>query len=180
MPEAPLRQPPDEAQIEQIIARHRGQRWALIPLLQEIQEAFGYIPPESIRPVAGALGLFPAQVEGVISFYSQLHTEPRGKKVVTVCRGTACHVRGGQTILKLAKQQLGVEEGETTPDLEYTLETVACIGVCALAPNMTVGTTTYGSLNPAKVRRILGSPKEADSKEAASNEGTTGEGNGGA
>jgi NADH:ubiquinone oxidoreductase subunit E len=103
--------------------------------------------------------MFPAQVQGVISFYSQLHTEPRGKQVVTVCRGTACHVRGGKSILKVVKEHLGVDEGETTPDLEYTLETVACIGVCALAPNMTVGTTTYGSLNPKKVARILGPPK---------------------
>jgi NADH:ubiquinone oxidoreductase subunit E len=163
MSEAPLRPPPpDPTEFAPIIARHQGQRWALIPLLQEIQDSFGYIPPEVIRPVADALGLFPAQVAGVISFYSQLHTEPRGKNVVTVCRGTACHVRGGQTILKLVKQQLGLEEGETTPDFEYTLETVACIGVCALAPNMTVGATTYGSLNPKKVARILGEPRAGD------------------
>ena len=134
----------------------------MIPLLQNIQDTCGYIPPEAIRPVADAMGLFPAQVEGVISFYSQLHTKPRGRNVVTVCRGTACHVRGGKTILKLVKQHLGIEEGETTPDLEYTLETVACIGVCALAPNMTVGATTYGSLNPKKVARILGKPKDVD------------------
>jgi NADH:ubiquinone oxidoreductase subunit E len=163
MSEAPLRPPPDLAEIAEIIDRHRGQRWELIPLLQEIQDAVGYVPPEMIEPVADAMGLFPAEVAGVVSFYSQLHTEPRGKKVVTVCRGTACHVRGGQSILKLVKQHLGIEEGETTPDLEYTLETVACIGVCALAPNMTVGTTTYGSLNPKKVARILGEPEAAGS-----------------
>jgi NADH:ubiquinone oxidoreductase subunit E len=167
MSEALLRPPPDPEEIAQIIERYRGQRWALIPLLQAIQEAFGYIPPQVIRPVADAMGLFPAQVSGVISFYSQLHTEPRGRNVVTVCRGTACHVRGARTILKLVKQQLGVEEGETTEDLEYTLETVACIGVCALAPNMTVGTTTYGSLNPRKITRILGGPKHADSADDA-------------
>jgi NADH:ubiquinone oxidoreductase subunit E len=166
MCEASLRPPPDLAEIAPIIARHEGQRWGLIPLLQDIQETFGYVPPDAIRPVADAMGLFPAQVQGVISFYSQLHTEPRGKNVVTVCRGTACHVRGGQTILKLVKQQLGIDEGETTPDLEYTLETVACIGVCALAPNMTVGNTTYGSLNPKKVTRILGEPRNGDGADA--------------
>jgi NADH:ubiquinone oxidoreductase subunit E len=152
--------PPDPAEIEEIVAKHRGQQWALIPLLQEIQEAVGYVPPEAISQVAEAMGLFPAQVAGVISFYSQLYTEPRGRNVVTVCRGTACHVRGGRTILKLVKQQLGLEEGETTPDFEYTLETVACIGVCALAPNMTIGSTTYGLLNPKKVNQILSRPKE--------------------
>lgn len=171
MCEAPLRPPPDLAEIEPIIARYQGERWGLIPLLQDIQEKFGYVPPETIRPVADAMGLFPAQVQGVISFYSQLHTEPRGKKVVTVCRGTACHVRGGQTILKLVKQQLGVDEGETTPDMEYTLETVACIGVCALAPNMTVGNTTYGSLNPKKVTRILGVPSDGDGGQPAQADG---------
>jgi NADH:ubiquinone oxidoreductase subunit E len=161
MAEFPQKPPPDPADIARIIERHRGERWGLIPLLQSIQEEIGYVPPEAIEPVADAMGLFPAQVAGVISFYSQLHTEPRGKKVVTVCRGTACHVRGGQTILKLVKQHLGIDEGETTPDLEYTLETVACIGVCALAPNMTVGTTTYGSLNPKKIARILGEPRSS-------------------
>lgn len=139
------------AQIEKLIADYKGQRWALIPLLQRIQEEFGYIPPESVQPIARALGLFPAQVQGVITFYAQLYTRPQGRKVVRVCRGTACHVRGGKTILKLVKQHLGIEEGETTPDYEYTLETVACIGVCALAPNIVIGTTTYGQMNPKKV-----------------------------
>ena len=162
MPDAPLRPPPDPAEIAEVIARYQGQRWGLIPLLQDIQDTCGYIPPEAIGPVADATGLFPAQVQGVISFYSQLHTEPRGKNVVTVCRGTACHVRGGKTILKLVKQHLGLEEGETTPDLEYTLETVACIGVCALAPNMTIGSTTHGLLNPKKVAQILTKPKGGD------------------
>ena len=162
MPDALLRPPPDPAEIAAVITRYEGQRWALIPLLQDIQDTCGYIPPEAIRPVADAMGLFPAQVQGVISFYSQLHTEPRGRNVVTVCRGTACHVRGAKTILKLVKQHLGVDEGETTSDLEYTLETVACIGVCALAPNMTIGSTTYGLLNPKKVAHILGRPKDGD------------------
>jgi len=105
--------------------------------------------------MAKALGLFPSQVQGVISFYEQLHTEPRGRKVVRVCRGTACHVRGGKTILKLAKRHLGIEEGQTTPDLEYTLETVACIGVCALAPNMVVGDRVHGHMNPKKVEQLF-------------------------
>ena len=122
--------------IEKIIADYQNQKWALIPLLEKIQQQFGYIPPEAIPRIASALGLFPSQVQGVITFYAQLYTEPRGKNIVRVCRGTACHVRGGKSILKLVKQYLGIDEGETTPDMEYTLETVACIGVCALAPNM--------------------------------------------
>lgn len=147
---------PDLGQIDRIIASYRHQKWALIPLLQQIQQEFGYIPPEAIGPIARSLSLFPAQVQAVITFYSQLYTEPRGKNVVRVCRGTACHVRGGKTILKLVKRHLGIEEGETTADLEYTLETVACIGVCALAPNVVVNKTTYGHVNPQKVTHLFG------------------------
>jgi NADH:ubiquinone oxidoreductase subunit E len=147
-------------QIDKIITGYRGQRWALIPLTQEIQEKVGYIPPEVIPHIASALGLFPSQVQGVISFYAQLYTEPRGKNIVRVCRGTACHVRGGKSILKLVRQYLGIEEGQTTEDMEYTLETVACIGVCALAPNMMINKDTYGSMNPRKVARLFGGRKK--------------------
>jgi len=149
----------DLTRIDELIADYKGQRWALIPLLQKIQEEFGYIPPAAAQPIARALGLFPVQVQGVISFYEQLYTKPQGKKVVRVCRGTACHVRGGKTILKLVKQQLGLEEGETSPDYEYTLQTVACIGVCALAPNIVISTNTYGHMNPKKVAQLFSESK---------------------
>ena len=142
--------------IERIIADYRGDRWGLIPLLQEIQQVLGYVPPEAISHIASALGLFPSQVQGVITFYQQFYTVPRGKNIVRVCRGTACHVRGGKTILKLVKQHLGIEEGETTPDFGYSLETVACIGVCALAPNVVVNADIYGNMNPKKVASLFG------------------------
>jgi NADH:ubiquinone oxidoreductase subunit E len=145
----------DLARISVIVSEYSQQKWAMIPLLQKIQSEFGYIPPQSIPIIARSLGLFPSQVQGVISFYTQLYTQPQGKKVVRVCRGTACHVRGGKTILKLVKQHLDIEEGETTPDWEYTLETVACIGVCALAPNMVVADRVYGHMNPKKVEQIF-------------------------
>jgi NADH:ubiquinone oxidoreductase subunit E len=149
----------DLAKLEEILNCYRDQKWPVIPLLQEVQEEFGYIPPEAITPIAKAVGMFPAQVQGVITFYEQLYTTPRGKNVVRVCRGTACHVRGGKTILKLVKQYLGIDEGQTTPDMEYTLETVACIGVCALAPNIVVGKDTHGNMNPKKVARLFGDAK---------------------
>ena len=142
-------------QVEKVITGYRGKKWALIPLAEEIQQKFGYIPPEVIPHIALTLGLFPAQVQGVITFYSQLYTHPRGKNIVRVCRGTACHVRGGKSILKLVKQHLGIEEGETTEDMEYTLETVACIGVCALAPNLVVNNNIHGNLNPRKIAAIF-------------------------
>lgn len=142
-------------EIEKIISGYRGKKWALIPLAQDIQDKVGYVPPEIIPMIANALGLFPSQIQGVISFYSQLYTTPRGKNVVRVCRGTACHVRGGKSILKLVKLHLGIDEGQTTEDMEYTLETVACIGVCALAPNLVVNNTIYGNMNPRKVSAIF-------------------------
>ena len=147
-------------EIDKIIITYRGKRWALIPLLQEIQEKAGYIPPEVIPSIAGAVNLFPSQVQAVITFYAQLYTKPRGKNIVRVCRGTACHVRGGKSILKLVRQHLGLEEGETSEDMEYTLETVACIGVCALAPNLMINKDTHGNMNPKKVARLFGGGKK--------------------
>jgi NADH:ubiquinone oxidoreductase subunit E len=144
-------------QIDKIIAGYRGKRWALIPLMQDIQAKVGYIPPEVIPDIARSLKIFPSQVQAVVTFYAQLYTKPRGKNIVKVCRGTACHVRGGKSILKLTRQHLGIDEGQTTEDMEYTLETVACIGVCALAPNLVVNNTIYGNMNPKKVAAVFGS-----------------------
>ena len=141
--------------LQKIIDRHRGQRWALIPLLQQIQEEFGYIPEEGIRPIANALRLFPSQVQGVITFYAQFSLVPKGKYVIRVCRGTACHVKGGMSILRVLRHQLGIDEGETTPDYKFTLETVACLGACFLAPTMMINRIYYGRLSPPKISTIL-------------------------
>jgi NADH:ubiquinone oxidoreductase subunit E len=141
--------------LEDIIQKHRGKTWALIPLLQDIQETFGYIPPDSIEPISEALNLFPSQVQGVISFYAGLSLKPKGKYVIRMCRGTACHVKGGRSILRMMKKELGLDEGETTPDYQFTLETVACLGACFLAPAMMVNRTYFGKLSPAKVVSVL-------------------------
>ncbi|MBE0479929.1 MAG: NADH-quinone oxidoreductase subunit NuoE [Dehalococcoidia bacterium] len=143
------------AAIEEIVQRHHDQRWPLIPLLQEVQEECGYIPPGAIEPIARGLGLFPAEVQGVVTFYEQFHMAPRGKYVVRVCRGTACHVRGGSTILKIVKRDLDIDENETTSDMRYTLETVPCLGTCFLAPAMMVNKDYHGKLAPPKLRAIL-------------------------
>jgi len=145
----------DWEQLEAIISKHRGETWALIPLLQDIQETIGYIPLESIEPIAEALNLFPSQVQGVISFYAGLSLEPKGKYVIRVCRGTACHVKGGRSILRLMKKELGLNEGETSPDYQFTFETVACLGTCFLAPAMMVNRSYFGKLSPPKVTTIL-------------------------
>jgi len=145
----------DPDQIQSILQRHDHEKWGLIPLLQEIQETFGYVPPETIVPVAETLRIYPSQVQGVLTFYAGLSTEPKGKFVVQVCRGTACHVKGGRSIRRFIKRELGLEEGETSPDYQFTLETVACLGACFLAPTMMVNKTYYGRLSPPKVSSIL-------------------------
>ncbi len=145
----------DWGQLEAIINKHESETWALIPLLQDIQETFGYIPQESIEPIAEALNLFPSQVQGVISFYAGLSLKPKGKYVVRVCRGTACHVKGGRNILRFMKKELGLNEGETSPDYQFTLETVACLGTCFLAPAMMVNKAYFGKLSPPKVTTIV-------------------------
>ena len=142
--------------IEKILANHTAaKKDELIPILQETQEQLGYLPPEAMRMTAGFLGVTPGTVFGVATFYAQFRLVPSGKNRVTVCRGTACHVRGGTRIEREVQQRLGIKPGETTKDMEYTLETVACIGACALAPNMTINNDVYGQLTTKKVGEIL-------------------------
>lgn len=145
----------DFDRINEIIAEYQGEQWPLIPMVQKIQDEIGFIPPESIPLIAEALNLFPSEVQGVVSFYEQLYVEPRGRNIVRVCRGTACHVRGGKAILKTVKEQLGLEENETSEDLEYTLETVACLGVCTLSPTMVINNRVYGPMSTKKVKQLF-------------------------
>ncbi len=145
----------DLSDFESILTEYKGQKWALIPLLQKVQEEYGYIPPDTIEPIAKALHLFPSEVQGVITFYAQFSLTPRGKYVIRVCRGTACHVRGGRSILRILMRELGLKPGETSEDYQFTLETVACLGACFLAPTLMVNKTYFGRLTPPKVNSIL-------------------------
>jgi len=142
-------------QLEETIARFKGERGDLITLLQEVQTSLGYLPDEAMQRVAKFLRLSESTVYGVATFYAQFKFTPVGKHIIKVCRGTACHVRGVSRILDEVERQLGVKPGETTSDLEYTLETIACFGSCALAPVMVVDETVYGKLTPEKVTNIL-------------------------
>ena len=124
----------DWHRLEAIINDRKNEKWALIPLLQDIQEELGFIPPASMEPIAEALNIFPSHVRGVVTFYAGFTLEPKGKYVIRVCRGTACHVKGGRSIQRFLKKELGLNEGETSSDYQFTLETVACLGACFLAP----------------------------------------------
>ena len=152
--------PVDWNKLNDIIGQHKNEKWGLIPLLQDIQEAFGYIPPESIEPVAEALKMFPSQIQGVITFYAGFTLKPKGKYVLKLCRGTACHVKGSRSIIRLMEKELDLKEDETSSDYQFTLETVACLGACFLAPAMMVNRTYFGKLAPSKITSILAEYKK--------------------
>ncbi|MHB9022998.1 MAG: NADH-quinone oxidoreductase subunit NuoE [Armatimonadota bacterium] len=127
----------------------------LLPILQRIQREFGYLPAESLSRVARAAGVPESQVYGVATFFAQFKFSPTGKHVVTVCRGTACHVRGSHGLLDDLRKRLRIEPGETTPDLQYTLQTVACFGSCALAPLVVINGKVYGRMTATRLHKVL-------------------------
>lgn len=143
--------------LPEIFTHYHGSKEELIPILQEAQEQFRYLPAEAMREIAKFLKIPESTVYGVSTFYSQFKLTPLGRRIVKICRGTACHVRGGAKILQEAEKQLGIRAGETTDDLEWTLETIACFGSCALAPVMVIDKNVYGRMTTKKVREILAS-----------------------
>lgn len=143
------------AQLDELLARYQGMKGALIPVLQEAQNTYGYLSRPVIERIAEKMEIPVSQIYGVVTFYSQFHLNPRGKNIIRVCQGTACHVRGAKAILKAIEDNLKVEAGGTTPDLKFTLETVACIGACGLAPVLMVNDDTHGRLTPEVIPEIL-------------------------
>ena len=140
--------------LNEILSSYQGKREELIPILQQVQQVFGYLPEPAMRGIAKFLKLPESTVFGVGTFYAQFKLVPSGRKIIRVCRGTACHVRGGDRILREMEKRLGIKPGESTPDLEYSLETVACFGACALAPVMLVNDKVHGRMTKAKVKEI--------------------------
>jgi len=135
--------------------KHDNQKRALISILQDIQAEFNYLPQEALRVVAETLGIPLIHIIGVATFYRSLSLEPRGEHQVTVCTGTACHVRGGPKILDEFERKLGVEAGQTTEDRQFTLETVACLGCCAIGPVVVVDSDYYAQTSIRNVGSIL-------------------------
>jgi len=128
----------------------------LIAVLQRVQEKIGFLPEDAMKMIAERLSLSLNNVYGVASFYKHFHFKPRGKNIVKVCMGTACHVRGARSVLTEMEQQLGIKEGETTKDMSVTLETVGCVGCCALAPVVTINDKDlFGELTPKMVDDII-------------------------
>ena len=141
----------------------------LIPLLQRLQETYGYLPPSVLAHVSETTHIPAAQFFGVATFYAQFYLEPKGKHTVRCCRGTACHVRGGDKVLEALQKVLDVKDGETTDDLLFSLETVACLGTCALAPVVVVDDTYCGKATPESVEQTLSAimAEESQEKETA-------------
>ncbi|MDU2065723.1 MAG: NADH-quinone oxidoreductase subunit NuoE [Sporomusaceae bacterium] len=146
----------DFSRCDEILARYQSVKGALIPVLQEIQQVYGYLSKDILLRISEKMQIPISQIYGVVTFYSQFHLNPRGRHVIRVCQGTACHVRGAKAILKALEDYLRVDAGQTTNDLRFTLETVACIGACGLAPVMMVDEDTHGRLTPAMIPEILG------------------------
>jgi NADH-quinone oxidoreductase subunit E len=150
-------------------------RSKLIPILQLVQKKLAYLPAEALHLVADHLDISSSEVYGVATFYNQFRFNPPGKNPVKVCLGTACHVKGGDIILENFERKLEIKEGETTPDREFSVDRVACVGCCALAPVVVLGETVHGHMQPSKVEGLVlrtRIEKEAQEREKQKNEST--------
>ncbi len=145
----------EEFKVKSHITKYNNEKKALISILQEIQEEYNYLPQEALRIVSKALGIPLIDIFGVATFYRAFSLEPRGKHLITVCLGTACHVRGGPKILEEFERKLNIEAGETSKDGQFTLETVACLGCCAIGPVVVVDGDYYAQTTIRKVGPIL-------------------------
>lgn len=145
----------DLSQVDKLLQPFLGKKEMVIPVLQAVQEEFGYLPRAAMERVAWRMHIPLSRIFGVATFYAQFKDSPQGEFIIRVCKGTACHIQGGTKIAERIEEVLGIEVGETTPDLKFTFEEVACIGACALAPVMMINDNPHGRLTPDKVKEIL-------------------------
>jgi len=144
-----------EQSLSRILSSYRGDQGELIPILQKVQRELGYLSEEAMNRIAEFCRVAESKVFGIASFYAQFRFVPLGRTQIVACRGTACHVRGAPQVLAEVKRQLGIEEGETTSDLEYSLETIACIGCCALAPCLVINGKVESKMTPKRVKELF-------------------------
>jgi len=148
-----------EKRLGSIFSSYEGKREEIIPILQQVQEEFGYLSEDAMLAIARFTGVPESHVYAIATFYAQFRFTPIGRKHIMVCRGTACHVRGAPRILQTIEKHLGIKEGETTEDREYSLETVACIGACGLSPCIMINKKVETKLTPKKVTELLSKPE---------------------
>jgi NADH-quinone oxidoreductase subunit E len=149
-----------EERLTEILEPYKGNRHALIPVLQEVQAELGYLPDEAMLEIAKTTGLPESHVYGVATFYAQFYFSRRGKNQTKICSGTACHVKGAARVLDAFERGLGIACGSTSEDYEHSLETVACVGSCALAPVVVVNEEVHGQVESGKIDKILGKLKK--------------------
>ncbi len=145
----------DLSLIKETLDKYADVSGSLITILQHAQEIYGYLPTDVLYHIADRVGVSPAKVMGVATFYSQFRLQPVGKYLIMLCQGTACHVNGSEKIEKAIAEELGISDGETTEDGLFTLKNVACLGCCSLSPVMMINEETYGRLTPNKAKEIL-------------------------
>lgn len=142
--------------LDTIIAKHREKDGNIISLMQDTQEEFGYIPREAVTYLSESLDIAPSRFYGVLTFYSQFHLKPRGKNIVSVCCGTACHVKGGSKIAERVQRDLGVSaDGETTEDKKFTFEVVRCVGACSIAPVVLINSRAYAEMTSDGTSKLI-------------------------
>lgn len=144
-----------DTSLETIFSEYEGRRENIIPILQKVQEEYTYLPEHLMAEIAKYTHVPPSDIYGVATFYAQFRFEPTGKNLISVCRGTACHVRGAPRIFEEITDQLNLDGEGTTEDMEYTVETVACVGCCALAPVITINEEVHGDLTKQKVKQLI-------------------------
>ncbi|MDR2181023.1 MAG: NADH-quinone oxidoreductase subunit NuoE [Synergistaceae bacterium] len=144
-----------ERRLAPIVEKYRGKEGVAIPLLADVQREVGYVAEEAVNYVGSQLAIPAAELFGVATFYAMFRFQPQGRHVIRLCRGTACHVQGSGRVAEQVERTLGIKDGETTEDLMFTLQYVACLGCCSLAPVMLVGTEVHGRLTPEKAVAVL-------------------------
>lgn len=152
----------DLKQIEGVLDELAKVKGSLITILQKTQETYGYLPKEAIIYISERTGIAESEIMDVATFYTQFRLTPVGKYLIMLCQGTACHVNSSELILQTIKDELGIEDGETTEDGLFSLKCVACLGCCSLSPVMMINENTYGSLTPEKTKKILKELREAE------------------
>jgi len=145
----------EKTKLKKAIARYKGARGALLPVLQEVQRRYNYLPAFALKVISQELGISRSTIYGLVTFYAQFSLKERGKYIIRLCEGTACHVRGSHAIRETVKKTLGLENDGTTVDKRFTLQTVACLGTCFLAPVMMVNSAYYGGLTISKALAAL-------------------------
>lgn len=152
----------DLKQIEGVLDELAKVKGSLITILQKTQDIYGYLPKDAIIYISERTGIAESEIMGVATFYTQFRLTPVGKYLIMLCHGTACHVNSSELILQTIKDELGIEDGETTEDGLFSLKCVACLGCCSLSPVMMINESTYGSLTPEKTKKILKELREAE------------------